>query len=56
MISELLANISEDATLIERPERLQFLDRQFVDDDFVSHGPIIHPLRLYRTRALLSRL
>jgi hypothetical protein len=28
LVSELLANIGEDAPLIESPKRLQFLDRQ----------------------------
>jgi hypothetical protein len=41
LISELLANRRDDAPLIECPDRLQFLDRQLMDDNLKSHGPII---------------
>ena len=36
-MNELLANSGEDLAPIVRPKRLQFLDRQIVNDDFISH-------------------
>ena len=36
-----ISSVGKDATLVERPKRLQFLESQFVNDDFVGHGSMI---------------
>ncbi len=40
----MFANGGENAPLIEGPERLQFLDGQLMDDNFIRHRDIIHRL------------
>ena len=54
-IAELLTNLNKNAPLVERPDRFQLLDREFVHHNLVTHGSMITPDPAYHTTERLGK-